>query len=119
MAYIAQYSPRPGAVSARWDDSIDYATKKERFHHISNELKTVSAANNKLLEGKTLRVLVTDFNATNGYSAGYTEGRVLVRFKHNNTNHTGKFVWLKINSSVAFSIEGHLVSDLMVEPHEA
>jgi tRNA-2-methylthio-N6-dimethylallyladenosine synthase len=35
MAYIAQYSPRPGATSSRWDDDVPKDIKKERFHRLT------------------------------------------------------------------------------------
>ncbi len=38
MAYIAVYSPRPGAASARWDDDIPMQLKKQRLHILTEEL---------------------------------------------------------------------------------
>ncbi len=38
MAYIAIYSPRPGAASSRWEDDIPMAVKKQRLHILTEEL---------------------------------------------------------------------------------
>ncbi len=35
MAFIAVYSPRPGAVSSRWDDDVPNQVKKQRLHTLT------------------------------------------------------------------------------------
>ena len=41
MAYIAAYSPRPGAASSRWADDVPAAVKKERVQILSDELQAL------------------------------------------------------------------------------
>ena len=38
MAYIAQYSVRPGAVASTWADDVPKETKKKRYHILTDEL---------------------------------------------------------------------------------
>ena len=58
MAYIARYSPRPGAASSRWDDDISHAVKEERLHILSTQLQQHSQELNNNMIGDTYKVLV-------------------------------------------------------------
>ena len=109
MAYIAQYSPRPGAASSRWADDIPKEVKKERYHALTAELMKHSLAFNKNLIGKTVKVLVRGKDRKTGFLSALTEGKIIVRFASENKNLIGEFVKVKINSAVPFSTEGELV----------
>ncbi len=52
MAYIAKYSPRPGAASSRWADDVPDEIKKERLHVLTNKLQGQVTESNKGLLGK-------------------------------------------------------------------
>jgi tRNA-2-methylthio-N6-dimethylallyladenosine synthase len=80
MAYIAIYSPRPGAVSAGWEDDIPMAVKKQRLHILTGELTKHAREYNQGLIGQKVRVLVTGSDRKESYLSGYTEGRIVVRF---------------------------------------
>ncbi len=79
MAYIAVYSPRPGAASSRWDDDIPMQVKKKRLHVLTEELTVHSLQYNRNLIGKKLKVLVTGHDRKAGYLSGITEGRIVVQ----------------------------------------
>lgn len=111
MAYIAVYSPRPGAASARWDNDIPMAVKKSRLHILTEELTKHTADYNRNLIGKTMKVLVTGHDRKGGYLSGITEGRIVVRFTSQQPIAPGSFVWLEITSSASYSIEGELVNN--------
>ncbi|MBN1143733.1 MAG: MiaB/RimO family radical SAM methylthiotransferase [Bacteroidales bacterium] len=111
MAYIAVYSPRPGAASAKWDDDVPLQVKKERLHRLTEELTRHTLGYNKALIGKRMRVLVTGHDRKPGYVSGITEGRIVVRFAAGNDMVPGTFVWLNITSSAPYSIEGELVKE--------
>ena len=49
MAYIAQYSVRPGAVSSQWEDDVPKEVKKERYHILTEELMKHSLVYNQNL----------------------------------------------------------------------
>ena len=110
MAFIAQYSPRPGAASARWDDDVPLEVKKARLHELSSVLHTTSLAYNQTLVGKKMLALVEKPDRKPGFLAARTEGKIGVRFASEDENLIGKFVEIEITSAVPLSLEGNLVS---------
>ena len=109
MAYIARYSPRPGAVSARWEDNVPHAVKKERLHILSELLKKHSNESNQEMIGKDYRVLIHGKDRKEGHLTGTTEGKIIVRVASENTDLIGKFVDVRINSAAEFAAQGELV----------
>jgi len=109
MAYIAQYSVRPGAVSSRWEDDVPVKTKKQRFHELTNDLMKVSFEHNKKMVGKTYRVLIRGKERNQKYLAGLTEGKINVRIPSFDTNLIGKITDVKITSATEFSVAGELI----------
>jgi tRNA-2-methylthio-N6-dimethylallyladenosine synthase len=108
MAYIAAYSPRPGAASSRWDDDVPSVVKKERVQILSEELQRSAGAYNADLVGATLPVLVEGKARRTGYLSGRTEGRVIVRFPERVDILPGQIVPVLITSSASLSMEGEL-----------
>ncbi len=111
MAYIAAYSPRPGAASAAWEDNVSVHEKKERLHILTEELTRHSLEYNKKLVGEKIQVLVTGHDRKEGYLAGLTEGRIVVRFSSGDQNKIGDYAGLKITGASALSIEGEIVKE--------
>lgn len=111
MAYIAQYSVRPGAVASTWADDVPKETKKTRYHILTDELMKHSLVYNQGLVGKTLKVIVTGYDRNNAYLTGYTEGKIVIRFKSNDKNLIGKIVKIEVTSATPLSIEGNLVTE--------
>jgi len=109
MAYIAQYSQRPGAVSSRWVDDIPVQVKKDRFHTLTEDLKRSSFALNKDMVGKTYRVLVRGMERKGEFLSGLTEGKINVRMHAKDTSLIGQIVDVKITSAAEFSVAGDLV----------
>lgn len=109
MAYIAQYSPRPGAASSRWADDIPPQVKKERLHSLTDILQKHASSQNEKLIGKELKVLVNGRDRKEGYLSGYTEGRIVMRFPSSDESLIGNFVHIKVTSATPYSIEGELV----------
>ncbi len=109
MAYIAKYSPRPGALSHRWFDSVPLEIKKDRHQVLTQDLKLTSRSYNDSMLDKTFRVLVRAAAKHNGYLAGMTEGKINVRFLSDNSDLIGQIVDVKIKLATAFSVEGDLV----------
>ncbi len=108
MAYIAQYSPRPGAASSRWTDDVDHEVKKDRFHRLTKTLQKYSLERNKEMVGRSFRVLVTHKDRKEGYLSGLTEGKVVLRFASDDESLIGNFVDVNIKSATPFSLEGTL-----------
>ena len=111
MAYIAQYSVRPGAVASTWADDVPKATKKKRYHILTDELMKHSLVYNQGLVGKTLKVIVNGFDRNKDYLTGYTEGKIVIRFKSNDKDLIGKIVKVEVTSATPLSIEGNLVTE--------
>lgn len=110
MAYIAQYSVRPGAASSRWEDDIPKSLKKERYHKLTEELTKHSLIYNQQLVGKTVEVLVRGRDRKAGFLSGYTEGKLVIRFASEDENLIGQIVKVEIKSATSLSLEGELVS---------
>lgn len=111
MAYIAQYSPRPGATSSRWDDDIPKEEKKKRFHTLTEDLRKSSHAHNRQMVGKTYRVLVRGKERKGEFLSGLTEGKINVRIPSTDLSLVGQIVDVKITQSTDFSVAGELVQE--------
>lgn len=109
MAYIARYSPRPGARSARWVDDVPHAVKKHRLHDSSAKLATISREYNETLLGTEQKILVVQKDRKGRHLSGINEGKIIVRFSSTDESLIGKFVKVKINSVVDFATEGELI----------
>ncbi len=109
MAYIARYSPRPGATSSKWNDDIPHETKKKRLHVLSDLLQKHSLEHNRAMVGRNYKVLVIQKDRKEGYLSGITEGRIIVRFASDRMDLVGKFADVKINSAADFAVEGELI----------
>ncbi len=108
MAYIAMYSPRPGAASSRWADDIPLDEKKRRYHILSEDLGKISSAYYQSMEGKVYRVLVRGKDRKQAYLSALTEGKLIVRFRSDDESLIGQFADVKFTASSEFSAEGLL-----------
>lgn len=109
MIYLAMYSPRPGAVSERWEDDITKEIKSQRHRYITEELKKHTLKYNTSLIGKNMTVLVTKRDERKPkYLTGYNEGKITVRFLSDDDKLLGTFVNVKITGASEFSIEGEI-----------
>jgi len=106
MAYIACYSPRPGAKSHRWEDDIPLEEKKNRLHILSDVMMETSLEYNKTLLNKEVRVLLTGRDRKDEYFQGFTQGRVVTRVKIEDKDLVGKFVNIRVTDISNMSIEG-------------
>ena len=112
MAYVAMYSPRPGAASYRWPDDVPHEEKNRRLHVLSEELAATSGAYTRSMIGKEYRVLVEGPDRREGFLSAKTEGRIIVRIPSRDPSLIGKFTAVKITSAAALSVEGELASTL-------
>ena len=112
MAYIAMYSPRPGAASYRWEDEVSANDKKERLYRLTEQLKLHTRQYNETLVEQTLRVLINGTDRKTGFSTGLTEGKINVRLDHHDVSLMGKIVEVKITSVADFSVSGELALEI-------
>ncbi len=115
MAYIAMYSPRPGAASYRWPDDVSPDVKKDRFRRLSEVMKIYTRTYNESMVGKTVRLLVNGTDRKTGFSTGLTEGKITVRLDHKAPELMGKMIDVKITSASDFSMSGKLVLQKEIE----
>jgi tRNA-2-methylthio-N6-dimethylallyladenosine synthase len=109
MAYIAMYSPRPGAASYRWDNEVSSDDKKDRLHRLTEVLKIHSREYNETLVGRNIRVLINGTDRKTGFSTGLTEGKINVRLDRCDASLMGQIIDVKITSAADFSMSGELV----------
>lgn len=111
LAYIAQYSPRPGTVSAKMDDNVSKLEKKRREEVINDILKKTALENNKKYIGQEIKVLVEGINKRGKYyGKTSTYQTVLIKSAKKATQKLiGQFVMVHIKEILPFALEGELV----------
>lgn len=111
MAFIAQYSQRPGTPAAKMNKQIDKKIKKSRDVKLTNILKTTAKNINKKLIGRTVKILVEKYRKN--HWLGRTEQMITVRFDASLiANLIGKFIYVKIIKAEAFDLQGKLARPL-------
>jgi tRNA-2-methylthio-N6-dimethylallyladenosine synthase len=105
--HVAMYSPRPGTLSARWEDDIPHDVKHARHQQIERIQERVSAAKLRALVGQTREILVDGF--AKGRWRGRTRGNQLVFFDAPG-DWLGQFVDVRITSSMTWYLLGEPVS---------
>lgn len=116
MAYIAKYSPRIGARSARWEDDVSNDKKSERYAILSEILKRTSFRHNQTLIGKKMKVLVERTDPRmNGAVSARTEGKLPVRISNTSSKIVGTFQDVIITSASELSLTGELVKNTVKE----
>jgi len=105
MAYIAQYSSRPGTLAATMKDDVSHAEKENRHRILTDILRKTAAENNKGYEGRTVEVLVEE--TKNGFASGKTRTFKTTRFR-GKPDLIGKFVNVKIIETLPWGLKGEL-----------
>jgi tRNA-2-methylthio-N6-dimethylallyladenosine synthase len=105
MAYISQYSPRPGTVSAKIKDNISREEKQNREKILQKILAVTAMENNQKIVGKTIKVLIDEAKKDKLY--GRTGGYKVVEIKKSPTVKIGDFVEVKIESASAWKLTGY------------
>ncbi|MGI6722384.1 MAG: tRNA (N6-isopentenyl adenosine(37)-C2)-methylthiotransferase MiaB [Anaerovoracaceae bacterium] len=105
-AFTFIYSVRKGTPAENYPDQIPEDVKHERFDRLVNLINEGSAARNKALCGKTVKVLVDGASkADSSMLTGRTDGFKLINFRGEN-NLIGETVEVKITESKTFSLLG-------------
>ncbi len=110
MAYIATYSPRPGAVSSRWDDKVTMEEKKRRLHILSDVFIRSATRFNEDLVGQTVPVLVTGKSRDGKRWTGLTEGKINIHFTSGSELKVGEFSKVKVTENTGISLGGEYTS---------
>ncbi len=107
MAYIAEYSPRPGTAAARFfRDDVPKKEKTRRKASLNRVLEKHALSNNKKLVGTTVAVLADSYQKSSKIIFGKTEGMKNIKFR--GPNMAGDFVTVTVTKAHPWSLEGKL-----------
>ncbi|HHE76382.1 MAG TPA: tRNA (N6-isopentenyl adenosine(37)-C2)-methylthiotransferase MiaB, partial [Candidatus Parcubacteria bacterium] len=105
MAYVAQYSPRPGTTAARMKDNVPKEEKKKREKILTEVLKKTALENNKKYIKKTEKTLV--LKEKGGFLIGKTIHFKTIKFK-GDKKLIGKFVNVRITNALSWGLKGEI-----------
>ena len=109
MAYIAEYSPRPGTAAAKLEDNVAKEEKKKREEELTAVLRETALENNRKYLGKTVDILVEGKNRK-GKWFGRTRTDKNVEIKSDEPETvSGEFIKVKITEARDFGMKGEVV----------
>jgi tRNA-2-methylthio-N6-dimethylallyladenosine synthase len=108
--HLAMYSPRPGTLSARWEDDIPHEEKLRRHQTLEQLQERVCTELNARRLGETYEVLVE--GKQKGRWTGRTRGNTLVHFD-DERDVLGKLVDVKVTRAAPWFLIGEPVG----QPH--
>jgi len=107
MAYIAQYSPRPGTAAYHLKDNVPLGEKERREKELTEIIRESGLKFNKKFVEKTVDALALEKKKDSYF--GKTRHYQTVKFKAGKDNLIGKFVKVKVKKALDFGLEGDLV----------
>lgn len=105
--HVAMYSPRPGTLSARWEDEVPWSEKKRRHRAVEQFQAELLRRRNESHVGQTYEVLVDGFSKNRW--RGRTRGNGLVFFEAPG-DWKGRFVDVRITESSPWYLLGEPVA---------
>ena len=115
MAYIAEYSPRPGTAAEKLKDDVPKKEKERRYKILTEILKETALEKNEKYIGKEVEVLVEKQEAKNKRQVyfGKTKTYKTVKLQTTNyklqTNSVGQFIKVKIIDALPWGLKGKLI----------
>jgi len=106
MAYIAQFSPRPGTVSENLVDNVPKEEKKRRWRVLTEILKEIALEKNRKFIGKEILVLPEEKKKE--FLIGKSRHYKTVKFK-GSEDLIGNFVKVKILDALPWGLKGKIV----------
>lgn len=101
--HVAMYSPRPGTLSARWEDDIPHEEKHRRHQAVEHLQEQILTERNRSRIGDTVEVLVDTLQK--GRWTGRTRGNLLVHID-STENLLGKLVPARITDTSPWYLIG-------------
>ena len=111
LAYIAQYSKRPGTPAARLKDVVSAKEKMRRWKLLSQILRKTALEKNKQYIGKKIKVLVD--KQKKGFFYGKTRTYKTVKFSAPDFEPNkllGQFVTIKVSRALPWGLKATLSS---------
>lgn len=114
MAYISQYSPRPGTAAKELKDNVSQPEKKRREEELMKILRKTALENNKKYVGHVVRVLVEGLNKRGEFygKTGTGKNARIRNYELGIRKAVGKFIDVKIEKVQDFGLEGVLIYEL-------
>lgn len=106
MAYVAQYSPRPGTTAAKMKNQISTKEKKRRWKIITEILRKTALKKNQKYLGKEVEVLIDE--SKNGFLFGKTRHYKTVKLL-GPENLKGEWVKAEITDIFPWGLKGKLI----------
>jgi tRNA-2-methylthio-N6-dimethylallyladenosine synthase len=106
--HVAMYSPRPGTLSARWDDDIPHEEKLRRHRALEQQQEAICTERNARRLGDTVEVLVDQ--KAKGRWTGRTRGNQLVHFD-DDRDLLGKMIDVKITRTSPWYFMGEAAGE--------
>jgi len=103
MAYIAQFSPRPGTVAERMKDDVPKKEKERRWKILTEILRENALEKNKKFIGKEIEVLPEEYE--NEFLIGKSRHHKSVKIS-SKINLIGNFVKVKILDAMPWGLKG-------------
>lgn len=113
LAYMYNYSERPGTLAARrYDDDVPQETKQRRLEEVIATFRTHVADVFQDSVGKTYEVLIEgpSKKSTEQWSGRNSQNKVVVFPKGNYTYQKGDYVMVRINSATTGTLIGEIVA---------
>jgi len=107
MAYIAQYSPRPGTLAEKMQDNVSKLEKKRREKILTEIIKKTALKKNKKLINQETTALITEKKSPSLW-LGKTEHYKTIQVC-SNKNLLGKFIKTRITSALTWGLKGELI----------
>ncbi len=106
--HVAMYSPRPGTLSARWEDDVPPEEKLRRHQAIEKLQEQISTKRNARRLGQTVEVLID--SKQKGRWSGRTRGNQLVHVA-DDRHLLGKLVDVRITHTSPWYFIGEVVGE--------
>jgi len=104
--HLAMYSPRPGTLSARWEDDVPHEEKYRRHQALESLQERICTELNANRLGESYEVLVE--GKSKGRWTGRTRGNTLVHFD-DERELTGKLVDVRITRTLPWYLIGEAI----------
>ena len=105
--HLAMYSPRPGTLSARWDDDIPHEEKRRRHQTLERLQERIQTEINAQKRDRTYEVLVE--GRSKGRWTGRSRGNTLIHFD-DERELTGKLIDVRVTETTPWFLLGEPAS---------
>lgn len=107
MAYISEYSPRPGTASSKMEDNVPHKEKMRRKFELNEILKRTAIENNLKYIGQNVEALITGQKKKTAWVGKTKEYKTI--YIESPKKLMGKFIKAKIVNATSWGLSGKLL----------